>query len=190
MEIMAENGVLDYHSVDSLKEISNGGFADEETVESKENVEAEAAISHLQAEIRGSWEFIAASQFLVLFHENYRLESFNTRVNLLFTYYQDFEELLIRSCDRTTLPDIEELVMINVKLLNNLYRSRTVTAKNWLEILPGQFEKRKKIEQEWIEFRSYLGIEGYSSSLDEVGFDLDWSQDLTYDDISLRHKVL
>jgi hypothetical protein len=79
--------------------------------------------------------------------------------------------------------------MINVKLLNNLYRSRTVSAKNWLEVLPGQFEKRKKIEQEWIEYRSYVGIDQYVSSLDEIGLNMEWSQDLRYRDFSLRQKV-
>jgi hypothetical protein len=87
------------------------------------------------------------------------------------------------------MQDDEELVSINVKLLNNLYRSRTVTAKTWLDVLPGQFEKRKRIEQEWIEYRSYIGIDQYLSSLDEIGLNMDWSQDVKYRDFSLRQKV-
>lgn len=87
------------------------------------------------------------------------------------------------------MQDDEELVMINVKLLNNLYRSRTVSPKNWLQVLSVQFGKRKRIEQDWIEFRSYIGIEPYLSSLDEMGLNMELWQDFSYRDFSLRQKV-
>lgn len=80
MEVRVGNGVLDNHSVDPPKEINSAQGDDEKTVDSRENMETEAAISRLRAEIRGSWEFVAACQFLVLFQENFGLESFNTRV--------------------------------------------------------------------------------------------------------------
>ena len=80
--------------------------------------------------------------------------------------------------------------MINIVLLKHLYRSKTVTPKNWLDVLSGQFEKRRKIEQEWIEYRSYIGTDIYKSSMDVSSFNLDWSKILTYNDISLRHKVV
>ena len=41
--------------------------------------ESEYIISQ-RREIQGSWEFIAASQFLVLFQDSFGLKSFNTRV--------------------------------------------------------------------------------------------------------------
>jgi hypothetical protein len=47
-----------------------------------ENDAAVDAASQL-LEVRGTWEFIAASQFLVLFHDIFGLDSFNTRVNLI-----------------------------------------------------------------------------------------------------------
>ena len=80
MESTALDGHEDDAALNSSAESLSTSILNGNDVRSNLETDKEAIVSEQWKEIRGSWEFIAACQFLVLFQDGFGLESFNTRV--------------------------------------------------------------------------------------------------------------
>jgi hypothetical protein len=77
---MSAQGYIDSPSLEGLDNISVTENVNQALVESKIEKEDSDFVSQLRKQVRSSWEFISACQFLVLFQDIFGIESFNTRV--------------------------------------------------------------------------------------------------------------
>ena len=86
----------------------------------------------------------------------------------------------------------DDLLTLHIKLLKGTNKYRSVSVTNLFDLLASQFEKRRLTEEQWVQYRSFVGLKTTKNgALDDMMQEASkvLVPGVQYEQISLRHRV-